>query len=247
LAIGAGWYITQHTYRQAVQTSVERAEGLANQIRELRGYYTQNVVSRVMPHNIATTHDYTEKPAAIPLPATMIHELTEALSKKEGYTIRLYSEHPFPFRKNGGPRDAFEREAMAALKAEPHRPFWRVETYNGASSMRYATADLMVTEVCVHCHNAHSQTPKNNWNVGDVRGAIELIIPLQEMLATSRAGAMRVAGAIGLGVMVMLLIGGWNVHRLLTPLRQMAAAAHRVAAGDVESPLRTTPKMRLAP
>jgi methyl-accepting chemotaxis protein len=234
LAVGTAWYISRHTTANAVQASLARAEGLANQIRELRGYYTKNVVSRVKGHNIAITQDYANKEAAIPLPATMVHELTETLSTKEGYKIRLYSEHPFPFRKNGGPRDAFEREAMQALKANPAQPFWRIEPYDGVSTMRYASADRMVSEVCLNCHNNHPDTPKNNWKVGDVRGAIELLIPLNAELAASHAGALKVAGGIALGLGIMLLLGGWNVHRQFTPVRDMAAAANRIAEGDLD-------------
>ena len=38
---------------------------------------------------------------AIPLPATMIHDLSARLSKSElGVRLRLYSSHPFPSRKD---------------------------------------------------------------------------------------------------------------------------------------------------
>ena len=234
LALGAGWYLTRYFSTQVVQSTLDRADSLATQVRELRGYYTKNVVKRVKPHNIKVTFDYATQDAAIPLPATMVHELTDILSQKKGYTIRLYSEHPFPFRTNGGPRDAFEREAITALKANPQEPFWRLGMHNGVPAVRYASADRMVSEVCVNCHNSHPDTPKNDWKVGDVRGAIELIIPVEAALAASHAGALRVAGIIGLGVIAMLVFSGWNVHRLLTPVRHMAQAAKRIAVGDLE-------------
>ena len=71
------------------------------------------------------TPDYAGKPNAIPLPATMVHELSDALShQEEGYSVRLYSRYPFPSRKDGGPHDAFEEEALSSLEQHPKGEFW---------------------------------------------------------------------------------------------------------------------------
>jgi methyl-accepting chemotaxis protein len=233
VAIGAGWYMTRYSSTQALQARLGRAETLAGQLRTLRGYYTDKVVSRVKPHGITVTYDYADKSAAIPLPATMIHELADMLSERGGYTVRLYSDYPFPARTNGGPHDTFEREAMAALQKDPQQPFWRVEEYQGEISLRYATADRMVSETCVNCHNTHPDSPKKDWQVGDVRGAIEVVIPVHHALVAARTGALQVGGVIGVGVLLMLGVGGWNVYRLLTPVRKMTEAAHKMAHGDI--------------
>src|SRR5438132_14047677 len=112
LLIGTGvvWYVQRLASEQAVQTALDEAKRLSSQLQETREYYTKNVVAKARKLNFEVTDDYAQKPSAIPLPATMIHELNEALSKKEDYTIRLYSQYPFPHRPNGGPRDAFEEE-----------------------------------------------------------------------------------------------------------------------------------------
>jgi hypothetical protein len=125
LVVGIGLHIANFSREQTTQSSLVTATGLANQIRELRGYYTKKVVSNAKKNDMVISHDYAQRDDAIPLPATMVHELTKILSDKEGYSIRLYSEFPFPFRSNGGPHDAFEREALEELKKNPKEPFWR--------------------------------------------------------------------------------------------------------------------------
>ena len=85
----------------------------------MRAYYTKNVVERERQQGITVTHDFEDKAAAIPLPATMVHQMNVALTEKAGYTLHLYSAFPFPFRKGGGPRDAFEQEALQFLAAHP--------------------------------------------------------------------------------------------------------------------------------
>lgn len=45
---------------------------------------------------------------------------------------------PSPARKDGGPRDDFEREAIRALRGNPDSPFYRFEEFEGRPSLRYA-------------------------------------------------------------------------------------------------------------
>src|SRR5438132_5404345 len=140
---GVVWYVQCLAREQGIQTALDEAKRLSTQLQELREYYTKNVVAKIGKQSLEVTHDYAQKPDAIPLPATMIHELNDSLSKREGYTVRLYSKYPFPHRQNGGPRDAFEEEALAFLTSNPQSEFWRREDYQGRVAVRYARADIM--------------------------------------------------------------------------------------------------------
>ena len=231
---GTIWYSQYLAHEETVRITRESAHDLAGQLREVRGYYTKNVVVRVKQKGGSVTHDYSQHEGAIPLPATMVHELTSVLSEKEGYTIRLFSGHPFPWRTDGGPRDDFETAALAALEAQPEEPFWREEAVAGVPSLRYATADLMVAQACVNCHNAHPQTPKNDWKMGDVRGAIELIIPLDQATASAQASAYKIGLALILGVALMLGLAAYASYRVTAPLSHISHVASGLAVGDIE-------------
>ena len=41
---------------------------------------------------------------------------------------------------------------------------------------------------CVSCHNSHPDSTKKDWKLGDVRGALEIIRPLDSIIAQTRAG-----------------------------------------------------------
>lgn len=43
---------------------------------------------------------------------------------------------------------------------------------------------------CVTCHNTHPQSPKTDWQVGDLRGVLEITLPLSTF-ETSAAEARR--------------------------------------------------------
>ncbi|PTL81890.1 hypothetical protein DAT35_23140 [Vitiosangium sp. GDMCC 1.1324] len=216
-----------------VQMAVESAERIIAQVDALRGYYTRNVVARAQANGVEATHDYTEHPGAIPLPATLVHQLNSLVSQKQGFTLRLYSEFPFPFRSDGGPRDPFERDALEFLTANPDQRYWRLTEFEGVPALRYAIADRMTTQACVDCHNTHPRSPKRGWKLGDVRGVLEVIQPVDHLLATSGAAARNLALFIALGISLVLAATVLNVHRILKSLLDAVRVAENIATGDL--------------
>ncbi|MGA1623334.1 MAG: histidine kinase dimerization/phosphoacceptor domain -containing protein, partial [Synechocystis sp.] len=80
----------------------------------------------------------------------------------------------------GGPKDKFEREALTHLAKNPKVPFSRVEVVDGEERLRFAAADVMKPS-CVACHNSHPDSPKRDWKVGEMRGALTWSYPLNEL------------------------------------------------------------------
>ncbi|HVS36708.1 MAG TPA: methyl-accepting chemotaxis protein [Gemmataceae bacterium] len=234
LAAAVYWYMTRSAGDQAVQSAAEEARRLTTQIEEVRGYYSEHVVAVCRKQGMEAAPDYASKPNTVPLPATMVHELSDTLSGKgEGYTIRLYSRFPFLNRKDGGVKDDFEQEALRHLEANAKGEFWRREDVAGVPTVRFAVADVMSSESCVTCHNSHPESTKRDWKLGDVRGALEVAIPVARPLATAEGGARWVAGGIGLGLIGLLGVVAFLMERLIfRPLRGMGRAATALAAGD---------------
>lgn len=190
----------------------------AESLMELRNLYTTEVVDRVSGRNIEVTHDYLHKAGAIPLPATFSMELGRRISLRgSGMVVRLYSNYPFPWRKDGGAHDDFEQQALAALQARPQQPYYRFEDFQGRASLRYATADVMRAE-CISCHNARSDSPKHDWKVGDVRGVLEIIRPLDSVVAQSRTDLRDVFILFG----ALLVLGLGALALVITRLRRVS-------------------------
>ena len=198
----------------------------AASLKEVRKLYTSEVTDRVEGHGIQITHDYATKAGAIPLPATFSMELGKRISEQNtGMQARLYSDFPFPWRKDGGPRDDFEREAIQQLGQFPDQPFYRFEDFQGHPSLRYAVAERMEAG-CVSCHNSHPDSPKTNWKLGDVRGVLEIIRPLDSIIAQTHAG-LRETFAL------MVIIGILGLFSL-AKLRQSQATAREREISDQE-------------
>jgi hypothetical protein len=127
--------------------------------------------------------------------------------------VRLYSDYPFRWRPDGGPKDDFERAALARLRQNPTTPYYRFEAFQGRPSLRYATARRM-QESCVQCHNHNPDSPKRDWKEGDVRGVLEIIRPLDRDAERASDGLrvtlvlMGVISASLLALTVLVLLAG---------------------------------------
>ncbi|PCI04267.1 MAG: hypothetical protein COB78_08050 [Hyphomicrobiales bacterium] len=157
----------------ARETAGQSAVQTVKQFKVIRGYYTKNVISKAKASGALTPMiDHVGSPNGIPLPATLIHDLSTLLAK-ENTTMTLYSAYPFPNRKDRV-MDGFMNDAWAYLSTNPTGVYRQEEMHNGKSILRVAVADVFTAQGCVDCHNAHPASPKNNWKLGDVRGVMEV-------------------------------------------------------------------------
>ena len=183
LAMALIWFIVpdvvaKNSTNDAIRDSVQIAE----QFKTIRAYYTNNVVSKVVKSGtLKPGIDHKNDSSIVPLPATMIHDLSELLSKKDT-TVNLYSRYPFPNRKDRK-LDNFQQEAWEYLNANPAATFSRNESRDGRQFVRVAIADTMVAQACVNCHNSDQASPKTDWKVGDVRGILEVNSVIDNQLA----------------------------------------------------------------
>ncbi len=211
-ALGLWWQFHTLSADLVEKMAVQQAQKYSQAIAQFRTLYTSEVVGRAKDAGVTVTHDYLERPGAIPLPATLSMLLGKALEKKDGGGVRLFSDYPFPWRSSeGGPQDEFEREALQQLRAHPEAPFFQFGLYQGKQVLRYATADRMQSQ-CVECHNTHPDSPKNDWKSGDVRGVLEIIHPVESVVVETKRSLEYVfilfLGVVGVGVGgIVMLVG----------------------------------------
>ncbi len=198
--------------REMIRTAaIEQAAHYSEAISIFRNIYTSEITGRVKDHGIEITHEYADRDAAIPLPATMSMLLGNAIADTEsGGAARLYSNYPFPWRtEEGGPQDPFEVAALEALEANPDQAYFEILDSEDGQVVRYATANVMA-QGCVDCHNTHPESPIKNWEVGDVRGAMSVTIPVDAVVTTSRRWAQNIIVLVG-SLSLLALIAAWIV------------------------------------
>jgi PAS domain S-box-containing protein len=181
------FYTYQSSESMVRQYAVESAQTHADSVTQFRNFYTQELVPRAIKGGLAVTHDYQSSEKALPLPATLTIDLGHYLSRMDGGTqVNLYSDLPFPWRQAERQLDDFQRQALVHLKAHPNEPFVREEVMNGQRVLRFAQADRMLPR-CVACHNSYPGSPFTQWKDGDVRGALEVVLPVSQWQTASTA------------------------------------------------------------
>lgn len=200
--------------RTVVQTTaLQDARLYSEAIGEFRTLYSSEVVEAAQSQGITVSHDYKEHAGAIPLPATLSMQLGQRIGMhRSGAETRLYSPYPFPWRQQeGGLRDGFARRAWEHFQHDPDTPFYDFQQQEGRQVLRYATADTMRAS-CVNCHNSHPDSPKTDWKVGDVRGVLEVVLPMDDVQAQMSAGIREslalVAFIVIAGVTVLAVVIG---------------------------------------
>ena len=205
-------YISQASLENTVEASKLNAVSIIDQYKTLRGYYVKSVIKKVKGNDtgLKISYDHKTMENGIPLPATLIHDMSELLSKKSGENIKLklYSPYPFPNRA-GRTIDSFGQQAMAFFDKNPDSVFVKQEKLYGSDVVRVAVADKMVAQACVNCHNSRADTPKNDWKLNDVRGVLEVISPINAQLTSNGSMLNRVIEiSVFIVVLVVLMVIG---------------------------------------
>ena len=190
-------------------SALESAAQQAELLEEANKEYSR-IVQRVEQAKYPVNKTVPPTPNTVPLsiPATFLHDVGEQLARtsKTGVKVRQYSDYPFPWRTDGGPRDDFERAALLRLRqSKGQETVHEFTEIDGQRVVRYAQARVM-KRTCVECHNTHPQSPRKDWQEGDVRGVLVIIRPLGKDEA--RVGeALRLALLLS-AVVSGLLLGG---------------------------------------
>ena len=155
-----------------------------------RKVYTQRVVDRLTrdtPIEIAdpdsgelrplvASERWQSEPGSLPLPSSMFKMAADDVSEQQtGLHYALISEWPIG-SQNRAQTEAEER-GLAAVR-ETQKPHYDVEDLG---DRRYLTAvypDVAVAEACVDCHNAHPDSPRTDFELGDVMGGVVVRLEL---------------------------------------------------------------------
>src|SRR4051812_10870490 len=189
--------------------ALESAAQQAELLEEANNEYSR-IVTRVEQAHYPVNKTVPPTPGRVPLsiPATFLHDVGEQLAQtsKTGVKVRQYSDYPFPWRTDGGPRDDFERAALLRLRqSKGQETVHEFTEMGGQRVVRYAQARVL-KRTCVECHNTHEQSPRKDWQEGDVRGVLVIIRPLDKDEA--RVGEALDLALLLSGVVSGLLLGG---------------------------------------
>jgi hypothetical protein len=142
-----------------------------------REVYTKHAVERMQVKGIVATSEKWEERNTLPLPAQFLLESGRYVDKQGlGMQYRLISF--WPINKRNVATNALERIGLGVVANHPDRPYKGVTKVGDTRYFEAVYADLAVTPACAGCHNAHPDSPKHDFKLNDVIGAIVVSIQL---------------------------------------------------------------------
>jgi methyl-accepting chemotaxis protein len=201
------FFIPKITEENTIEAAKRNAEQMVTQMKLNRAYYVDAVVGDIKKFapNIKFHHSHSGVDGKIPLPTTTIHDLSEVYSKNTGLKFQLYSDYPFKNRENRV-LTKHQKEALKYSKENEDGIHVQRDTVDGKEVLRVAVTDFMTSQACVSCHNSHPDRTweEGKWKVGDKRGVVEVIMPLDKELAANKQMKTYILGFISL--MLFLLV-----------------------------------------
>ena len=198
-------YLTEN--KIILKSGLQMADLTAKQSSEMRKIYAGQIMPKIQDNGGYDHENWKNLPGAVPAAATLVNMIGHNISQEvPGVNLRLYSEHPFKNRTLQ--IDEFEQKAIEQLKSNPTQPYYELTTdKDGNEVIRYALADVMA-QGCVNCHNSHPLSSKNDWKIGDFRGAVSVTIPVDSLKESINEQFMLLQGliaAIFLSLIIALL------------------------------------------
>ena len=143
-----------------------------------REVYTKHVVERMQLKGVVVASENWEQKNTLPLPAQFLIESGRVMARK-GHGIQYKLISLWPINKRNTASSEFEKTGLGTVLTHPTTPHTGFVKEGGARYFQAVYADLAVTQACIGCHNAHPDSPKRDFKINDVMGAIVISIPVK--------------------------------------------------------------------
>jgi methyl-accepting chemotaxis protein len=213
--------------------AVKNATAVASQMIATRSAYTANVVGKLKGDDagVGFATDFAEKEGFAPLPATLVHKISEIINADGAYKIDLIS--PWPINKAKGPADDWEQLALDGLITDPTTPFSEVKMIDGRETLRFASADFAGVASCVSCHNNHPDSPRDDFELGEMMGALVVDMPVDDEFSAASSTAIWISGGAAGGLTILVLVVMFAVRNWVSkPMQRVMVASSALADGD---------------
>lgn len=238
LIAGVMYYLPSALKENAIYKAELKALETVVEFKLLRDYYAKHVITEVLTETELKVGINHHQQGVIPLPATMIHDLSEIYSKR-GTILKLYSPFPFPQRETRK-LDNFATNAWLHLKASPESSYSKVITSaDGSTFVRVAVADKLISPTCVNCHNSHPLSPKTDWTLNQIRGVLEVDTQIDDTILNGYNLGIKLSLLISVAIaLVILLIFYLHNSLVLSPIRKLAYMMETItSSGGNSTPL----------
>lgn len=154
------------------------ADALHTVLETDRTVYTRLIVNRLtLEEKVIKASEHWKDEKALVLPAQMFRAGAEMVQEKgANFSYALLSL--WPVNKQNVPKTEAEKTGLQYVIDNPGKNYYAEETLGGKPYFTAVYADVAVANACITCHNAHKDSPRTDFKMGDVMGGVVVRIPL---------------------------------------------------------------------
>lgn len=155
------------------------ADSLHAVIAADREAYARLIVQRLHAdeQRLPATENWREA-HGLPVHAQMLREAGQNIQKRGAefsYTLRSL----WPINGNYGPQTEVEQAGLEHVARHPGENYYTEELLGGRSYFTAIYADRATLPSCVACHNQHPRSPRRDFKLDEVMGAMVVRVPLE--------------------------------------------------------------------
>ena len=144
-----------------------------------RTFYTVHVVERLQERGVVVASENWKTQKTLPLPVQFLEESARLAAKTQAkISYRLLSL--WPINKRNGPKTEFDQAGLWEVSQHPEHPYTGMVMNGRDLYFQAVYADKAIAQACIGCHNAHTDSPRRNFQLNDVMGAILISIPMEQ-------------------------------------------------------------------
>lgn len=145
-----------------------------------RANYTKLVVQRLGPNGVGAVkpdEHWEDIPNGTLLPAQMFRAGAEAVAEvTDEFTYSLQSI--WPINPQNAPKTPMEEEGLQFIADNPGENFYGEEKLGDVTYFTAVYPDVAVSPACTSCHNDHKDSPRTDFELGEVMGGVVIRVPL---------------------------------------------------------------------
>ena len=156
----------------------EMADALHAVIAADREVYAREVVQQLAEVKTASISEAWRTNGSPPLPPHLLRLASESVQQK-GAEFHYVVRSLWPINLKNAPETATEKTGLQYVLDHPDSNYYAEESLGGR---RYFTAvypDRAIVPACVECHNHHPNSPKRDFELGNIMGGMVVRVPLE--------------------------------------------------------------------
>ena len=155
------------------------ADSLFSVMEADRTVYTRLIINRLAKEEkVIGASEHWKDEKKLVLPAQMFRYGAERVAEKGNAKFSYSLLSQWPVNKQNSPKTDVEKTGLQYIADNPGKNYYTEEKLGDATYFTAVYPDIAVAPACISCHNKHKDSPRSDFQIGEVMGGVVIRIPL---------------------------------------------------------------------